>query len=70
VDDLGPPVLIIVPGKRCPLSSVVVTAIPTDDWVNGDPYRCHACGALVTYRVRNDDYPGHARLHTHKVPRG
>ena len=59
----------ITPGEKCPLSSVVVTAIPHDDWVEGNPYRCHVCGALVAYRVRGNDYPGGGRLHAHKVPR-
>ena len=59
----------VIPGERCPLSGVVVTAIPHNDWNEGKPYRCHACGALVTYRIRESDYAGGGRLHTHKVPR-
>lgn len=59
----------LVPGVRCPLSRVVVTAIPTDDWIGGLPYRCHACGAMVDYWVRDTDYAGGGRLHTHKVPK-
>lgn len=59
---------VLVPGDKCPLSGVVVTAIPHDDWIWDRPYRCHLCGALTTYRTRNTDYAGQARLHTHKIP--
>lgn len=53
---------------RCRLSGVVVTAIPGEDWIEGRPYICHACGASVGYRIRATDYPGQARLSTHDTP--
>lgn len=63
-----PTELELEPGDVCPLSGIVVTAIPHEDWIEERPYRCHVCGAETTYRIRNTDLPGHARLHTHRVP--
>jgi hypothetical protein len=52
---------------KCELSGVTVTAIPHDDWVENRPYKCHACGQLVTWRLRGSDLPGQGRLHTHYI---
>lgn len=59
----------LAPGAKCPLSGSVVVGIPREDWINSAPYRCHMCGSLVTYRVRDADYAGMGRLHSHKVPK-